>query len=416
MADEVIKITNQQLTSLFKAMKDELSQDQREGLGPVIVELETLKHVKETSASKADISEIEKKLMAKVQEQAENIKALLDIANKNQPLIDQIGQETRESKKVDFMTSWKNALNTNIFSKDEAAVTKEVNNKNFRMQMDLKVADMTSGGHVTGDVVHSYNSRQGLVPSQNWNFRSILNTTPSPTGSYVTYRETGTTGSISVQTEGQGKTQIDYSFTEVKTVSKYIAGYATFSKQLMYNLPFLNNTLPRMLLRDFYKKENDYIYDTMVAAATGSTTTPVVPGGPTNDVEEILFWIANQRNADFSASYGVIDWADWARIMKSGRNSGSGYAVPMSGVVGSTGDLNIAGTPILGASWADAGEFLLWDNEMVERVETESLRVEFSFEEGNNFTKNLITAKVECFEELNVLRPDAIIHGEFGGS
>jgi hypothetical protein len=76
----------------------------------------------------------------------------------------------------------------------------------------------------------------------------------------------------------------------------------------------------------------------------------------------------------------------------------------------------IAGTPILGASWASAGEFLLWDNDFVERVETESLRVEFSFENGTNFIKNLVTAKVECFEELNILRPNAIIHGEFGGS
>lgn len=417
MADEVIKITNQQLTSLFKAMKDELSQDQREGLGPVIVELETLKHVKETSASKADIAETEKQLREKINEQAENIKALLDIANKNQPLIDNIGKEVRSTKRTDFSSAWKDMLDSNIFGKKEEEITSMVNKKDFSMNIELKVADMTSSSAVTGDVVHSYNSRQGIVPSQSWNFRNILPTTPSPTGSYVTYRETGTTGSISVQTEGQDKTQIDYAFTEVKTVSKYIAGYATFSKQLMYHLPFLNNLLPRMLLRDFYKKENDYLYDTMIAAATGSTTTPTVAaGGPTNDAEEILFWIANQRTADYNASYGVVDWSEWAHLLRSGRNATSGYGLPLTGTAGTPDSVMIAGTPILGASWASAGEFLLWDNDFVERVETESLRVEFSFENGTNFIKNLVTAKVECFEELNILRPNAIIHGEFGGS
>ena len=47
---------------------------------------------------------------------------------------------------------------------------------------------------------------------------------------------------------------------------------------------------------------------------------------------------------------------------------------------------------------------------------TQSLRVEFSYEDNDNFRRNLVTVKVECFEELNILRPNAIIHGEFGGS
>lgn len=48
---------------------------------------------------------------------------------------------------------------------------------------------------------------------------------------------------------------IIYSYTEVKTVAKYIEGYAKMSKQLMANLPFLQETLPKILLRDFKKSE-----------------------------------------------------------------------------------------------------------------------------------------------------------------
>ena len=400
----------QQIQGLIKATADGLELKTKEQLNSIVLSVETINQKIAQMVPHKEF-EIVGQMKADLEEVNRNLKA-------NQVIIDNFiaTQESRKVESKDFATSWKDAIQKNIFSQKEEDIVKMVNDRKFKLGMDLKVADMTSGGHVTGDVVHSY-GRQGLVPNQNWNFRSILNTTSSPTGSFVTYRETGTTGSISVQTEGQGKSQIDYSFTEVKTVSKYIAGYATFSKQLMYHLPFLNQTLPRMLLRDFYKKENDYIYDTMIAAATGVATTPTVAaGGPANDIEEIIFWIANQRSADYNASYGVIDWADWAHLMKTGRNSNSTYALPLSAQGSPTGDLNIAGTPILGASWADAGEFLLWDNDFVERVETESLRVEFSFEEGNNFTKNLVTAKVECFEELNVLRPNAIIHGEFGGS
>jgi|SRR5688572_29735284 len=401
----------QQIQGMLKATKDSLELATKEQLQSIVLNMETINQRLESALPKKDF-EIVGQMKKDLDELNENLR-------KNQVVIDNFiaEQGKRKVETKDFKSGWKDMLQQNIFSKKEEEIVSMVNKKDFSMSMELKVADMTSASTVTGDVVHSYNSRQGIVPSQKWNFREILNTSQSPTGSYVTYRETGTTGSISVQTEGQEKTAIDYAFTEVKAVSKYIAGVVTFAKQLMYFLPFLNGLLPRMLLRDFYKKENDYIYDTMIAAATGSAATPTVAlGGPANDIEEIIFWIANQRTADYDASYGIIDWSEWAHLMKTGRNSNSTYALPLSANGSSTGELNIAGTPIRGASWASAGEFLLWDNDFVERVETESLRVEFSFENGTNFTKNLVTAKVECFEELNVLRPNAIIHGEFGGS
>jgi hypothetical protein len=90
-------------------------------------------------------------------------------------------------------------------------------------------------------------------------------------------------------------------------------------------------------------------------------------------------------------------------------SKGTAYGVPGGITVDSVGNVRIAGVPIVGASFADPGSMLVWDNEEVERVETETLRVEFSYEDADNFTKNLVTAKVECFEELNVLRPDSII-------
>jgi len=411
MANENEFSLQQNIQRLLKATEESLLMKTEEQMKGIVLDIETINRTLDQVAGKKDV-ELVGQLKKDVDQLNENLQ-------KNQVFIDNFiaEQGKRESKAPTFEVGWKGMLENNIFNKEEGIVTKMANDRNMNMSMNLKVATMLSSNAVTGDVQHSYNPRQGIVPSQKWNFREILNTTQSPTGSFVTYRETGTTGSIGVQTEGELKAQIDYAFTEVKVVSKYIAGWALISKQLMYNLPFLNNTLPRMLLRDFYKKENDYIYDAMIAAATGSdATATVAAGGPANDAEEILFWIANQRTANYDASYGVVNWAQWAALMTAGRNANSGYAFPMAGQVGSTGDIMVGGTPILGASWADFGEFLLWDNDYVERVETESLNVSFSYEDNDNFRRNLVTVKVECFEELNILRPDAIIHGQFGGS
>jgi hypothetical protein len=409
MAEELS--LQQQIKSLMKATEESLVMKTEEQLKGIVLNIEEVNQRIQALAPKKDVE-----LIGQLKKDVDTLNENLQ---KNQVFIDNFiaEQGKRTVEKKDFQNSWNDGINKTIFSQEEKEMTKMANDRNFKLTMDLKVATMLSSNAITGDVQHSYNPRQGLVPNQNWNFRDILNTTQSPTGSFVTYRETGTSGSISVQTEGELKTQIDYAFTEVKTVSKYIAGWALVSKQLMYHLPFLNNTLPRMLLRDFYKKENDYIYDAMIAAGTGSASTPTVAaGGPANDAEEMLFWIANQRTANFNASYGIVNWAQWAALMTAGRNANSGYAFPLAGQVGTTGDIMVAGTPILGASWADAGEFLLWDNSYVERVETESLNVTFSYEDSDNFRRNLVTVKVECFEELNILRPDAIIHGEFGGS
>lgn len=359
-----------------------------------------------------DIDKLYEATLKNMVHNTERVDELQRIIQANQPIIDGlvIGEGRKiNNKQNNFQSAWEQKMNE-VWGKDQSLIQEFQSNKNAKLTFELKVANMTSGAHVTGDVVQGYNPRQGLVSSHSFNFRQLIPSISSPTGSYVTYRETGSTGSISVQTEGQPKTQIDYSFTEVKQVSNYIAGFACVSKQMMYNLPFLNQTLPRMLLRDFYKKENDYFYGAAYLAATGNATLSGV-----NDAEELLSAIANQRNADFEPSFILINWDDWQALLKTAKND-QGYSLPGGVTWDSNGNLKIAGVSLIGASWVTAGEPLLLDTSMIERIETESLRVEFSFEDNDNFRRNMVTARVECFEELNILRPDSIIGIELGGS
>ncbi len=282
--------------------------------------------------------------------------------------------------------------------------------RNATLNIELKtVGNMLLSTNLTGDGVAAYNSRQGIVPSQKINFRDLMETTSSPTGLYVTYRETGTEGSISAQTEGSGKTQIDYDLTEVKVVSDYVAGYARFSKQMMYQLPFLQGTLQRMLLRDFYKAENARFFAAVSGAATGSTTA--VTGLTNNDAEQLLGFITNQLSADFNASYALVSYGQWARLLAT---KPSDYSVPGGIVIDPMGNIRIAGVPVIGASWVTDDKALIIDSDYLERVETEAVNIQFSYEDADNFTKNLVTARIECFEDVNLLRTDAMIYGDFG--
>lgn len=336
-----------------------------------------------------------------------------EAAKANQKALDELiaakNAKNIEGKKAkSFGDSFAEAM-SEAFESKQAEFKNFAKDRNAKLTLELKdVANMTLGNNLTGDGQATYNTRQGLVPSQKINFRDLIPTTQSPTGLYVTYRETGTEGAIGVQTEGNGKDQIDYDLTEVKVVSDYIAGFARFSKQMMFQLPFLQSSLQRMLLRDFYKKENAQFFSVVSQAATGSTTTSA-----TVDAEQLVDWIANQLNANFNASFALVNYSQWARLLKT---KPSDYSVPGGVIIDPAGNIRICGVPVIGASWVTDDKALIIDSDFVERVETESLRVEFSYEDADNFTKNLVTARVECFEDINVMRRDALIYGDFGNA
>jgi HK97 family phage major capsid protein len=393
----------QQIQGLIKATADGLELKTKEQLASITLSVETINQKLAQAASKQDFAIVDQ-LKCQIEEINSNIL-------KNQVVLDNFvaSESKRKIEKKGFEETWLDAVQSEIKSR-EAELKNFQHDKTAKLQFKMNVKDMTLSS-ITGDQQQGYNSRQGLAPAQRSNFRDLIPTTPSPTGSYVTFRETNTLQAPGIQTENNSKTDMNYAFTEVKSVSKYIAGKVDFSKQLMFALPFLNNTLPRMLLRDFYKKENDYFYVTAAQAATGVNT--ISGSAVTVDAEELLHMIANQLTANFDASYAIVDWRQWARILATKPND---YSIPGGVVIGANGSVSFAGTPLVGASWAQTDHALIFDRDIMERVETESLRVEFSYENNDNFEKNMVTARVECFEELNILRPDGVIYRDFGNS
>ncbi len=297
----------------------------------------------------------------------------------------------------------------NQFSSKSDVINAFKNDKDAKFSFQLKqVGTMTAAANLTGDPHASYGSRQGLVPAQRVNFRDLIPTQSSPTGTYVSYRETGGEGAIADQTVGETKAQVDYDFTEVKTVSGYTAGFARFAKQMMFQLPWLQTTLTRLLLRDFYKKENAKFYAAVAAAATGFDTT-----AETDDAKAIIDVLMGRADTDFNNSFILVKNSQKGRLLKL--LYANGFYMGSGSVVGSPdGNIRIADTPLVGVSWATEDKIMIIDTDFIERVETENLRVEFSYEDSDNFQRNLITARVECFEDLNLLRTDAHSYLDMG--
>jgi HK97 family phage major capsid protein len=278
--------------------------------------------------------------------------------------------------------------------------------KNGRLHIQLpEVKTITLASNLSGDSVATYNSRQAINPAQLVNFRDFVPTTQSPTGLYVTYREaTGNANNIAAQLEGSLKQENNYSLTEVKTVNQFIAGFSKFSRQMLASLPFMSQTLPRLLTRDFFRAENAAFFSTVSGAATGSTTTSA-----SADLGKIIQLIGNLRAGDFAASVVFVSNAQWSLLLNESFTNG--YYMGAGGLtIGQSGVLNIAGVPIVGCNWVPNDRAFLIDNSFLERVEVNGVNIELSYEDQNNFVTNMVTARIECYEAINLMLPNSAIY------
>jgi len=159
-----------------------------------------------------------------------------------------------------------------------------------------------------------------------------------------------------------------------------------------------------MLLRDFFKAENSSFFTTVSGAATGSGTVAAT----TSDIEAIIELVANQLAANFNPSYALVNPKQMARLQKE--TFTNGYYAGAGTVSLTPNGMNIAGMPVLPASWVTDNYILIIDQDYLERVEVESMNVVFSYEDGTNFTTNKVTARIECQEAINTLRVDSLIY------
>jgi len=278
--------------------------------------------------------------------------------------------------------------------------------KNGRILIEMpEVKTMTLASNLSGDPVATYNQRQAIVPSQLVNFRDYVPTVQSPTGLYVTYREaTGNNNNIAAQLEGSLKQENNYSLTEVKTVNSFIAGFSKFSRQMLANLPFMTQTLPRLLTRDFFKAENASFFSTVSGAATGTTTNSA-----TTNIGDIAQLIGNHRGQDFSTSVIFVSNPQWSTLLNESLTSGY-YMGAGALTIGANGTLYLAGVPIIGVNWIPTNRALLLDANFIERIEVNGLNIELSYEDQNNFVTNMVTARIECYEAINLMLPTSAIY------
>lgn len=313
--------------------------------------------------------------------------------------------------KLDIKLQAKNKKEMNEGS-DSISVAIKENAENIKAVKKGAAVEIKAVGNMTtanaSGQPKQYNFDVVAFPSQKVNVEDLVSSISISGGTYTFTREGSGEGSIAAQTEGSAKSQRDYDFTDVDITTDFIAGFARYSKKMKNNLPYLESHLPMALRRDYYKAENSAFYTVLAAGATASTQ--VITGK--NKAEMLMNEVARLQGGDYEPNAIVVTTADYYSILQIEKSTGAGYGLPF-GFTYEGGQLRCLGLPVVKANWLATNKYFVGDWSRVNKVVTEGLSLEFSESDGDNFTKNNITARIESQVALAVEQPAALILGDF---
>lgn len=349
---------------------------------------------------KSLIEALEAKMKSENNETIEALKADLKAIQSHADLLDvKLQEKNVEAKSEGYFDVMEKALNENFNEIKEVRSGKSVQVK--------AVGDMTLS-NLTGAQPKDYNFNTVMIPGQLVNVADLVGSVNIAGGTYTFPREGAGEGSIATQTEGSSKAQRDYDFTMVDVNTDFIAGFTRYSKKMANNLPFLTSFIPNALRRDYFIAENAAFNTVLAGAATASSQVIT----DKNKIEMLINEIATLENSNYAVNGIVVRPSDFYDIMKTAKSSSSGYGLPGIAVY-EGGVLRINGIAVYKATWLAANKYFVGDWSRVNKVVTQGLSLEFSEQEGTNFVKNNITARIESQTALAVEQPAAIIYGDF---
>lgn len=263
----------------------------------------------------------------------------------------------------------------------------------------------------TGNNYISYLDWQpGMEPLGQDHFRSIFRVIQSETD-FVRFPRANSPigeGSFGRVNEGSTKPQIDRDYTMIDLTLKPMAGYAIVSRQSLRNIVFLQSWLPTSMMEQLMDSEDTDFANTLVAAATGSTTTTGF--NDTSSYGKLLAFMTKLRSAKYTPNFIAGDPMVWANLLslKSG-GSEAFYQQPGFVTVTADGQVRVLGIPFYPVNWLTGGRILMGDSRKAAIVQSEGLVLRQTDSHASTFITNEITFLLERTEGLAVFRPDAFV-------
>lgn len=255
-------------------------------------------------------------------------------------------------------------------------------------------------------------------PFRQVHLRDLLrSSTIEQNGVFKFAKKTGGEGAPAIQTEGASKAQVDYDFTISEVTPKTIAAYSKISKQMLSRLSWLQSFVSTQMVNDLLNVEDTLLYDyagTGAFAGLYESASTYTPSGTvvtaSNRWDKLANAIAQLKALRFAPSAILVNPIDEMELLIN-KESGAGYSHPslLSGQ-----RISIAGVPVIATDIVTANTFHVADfNKAAELLFEDNIMTEFAYEDGDNFTKNLVTVRVEESIALPIYFANAMLKGSF---
>lgn len=255
-------------------------------------------------------------------------------------------------------------------------------------------------------------------PFRQVHLRDLLrSSTIEQNGVFKFAKKTGGEGAPAIQTEGASKSQVDYDFTISEVTPKTIAAYSKISKQMLSRLTWLQSFVSTQMVQDLLNVEDTLLYDyagTGAFAGLYESASTYTPSGTvvtaSNRWDKLANAIAQLKALRFAPSAILVNPIDEMELLIN-KESGAGYSHP-SLLTGQR--ISIAGVPVIATDIVTANTFHVADfNKAAELLFEDNIMTEFAYEDGDNFTKNLVTVRVEESIALPIYFANAMLKGSF---
>lgn len=363
---------------------------------------ETVKGINETVSSlKADNESIHKELAALQQNQSAPEATKAEATDAGTMFVKSAGYE-------DFKKSYRGNRNAN-----------------YRFEMKAAAPETTQASNSYSRTAFALPASLGLVsdPRQVLNIANLFGRIQINTNSYefvrYNYKTTLTaTGPASVA-EGAAKPESNYGGTIQTGTIKTLATWTKLTEQMIADnaniVSFINDDLPYQL---------DKVIEYQILRGSGSNgefsglnqsgnftdyITGITFGTNDTEIDLVLRVKSAMEAAGVTGVMLLLNPADWCKVLTA-KNVNKDYLIP--GIV-DIPTKTIWGVPVVTNPFVAAGKFYLGNfAEAGKIVEREDLAIEMDREQ-DDFTKNLMTLRVERRLDFAVMQPKAVCYGDF---
>ncbi|WP_342088020.1 phage major capsid protein [Dyadobacter sp. OTU695] len=342
-------------------------------------------------------------------EQVEEVVMKLNTPNFGQQQVsksfkDRLGEGLTEALKGESFT---NQSAKASFKMDK--IQEELSERSKAAGLMTTAVTLVDGGGNPISANPEYRQNPYLGPQRLVHFRDLV--ANSPMGSDIIFypQWLSSEGDFAVQVnEGDTKAQLQEKFKMEQAVAYTIAGWYLVSKQNLKNIPWLQDSILSKGTERFYKAEDRYMfYGSGVNEIKGlKEVAPEFTGAMPNMYEAILNTVFDLLDKDYNPTGAVLRPLNYAELLKYKTTTGE-YSFPMLFLPNQQFPMAIAGVPLVMSTAVNQNDLFVgdWAGDKIRMLTRESLNIEFSYEDVDNFRKNLVTIRLEAEEGLEIDEP-----------